>query len=176
MGNELYELEKRIVREHNKLVTHVNKLSKEQTRMLNHESIRNAKELLAHTYASANSYTNLIIVAGYVGFFTLWSSLIDRLSMWAIASSGALILASLLTFISFELYKMVSKALAMKRLHSKLHNPHANTLSDLQHIERVYALKQAKIWIWFLVPIVTTGLSAGLILLTFFVIEFIEVI
>lgn len=176
MGNELYENQKRLAQSQQKIVDQVNHLSKEQARMLNHENIRNAKELLAHTYASANSYTNLIIAAGYVGFFTLWSSLIDKISMWAIASSGALILASLLMFISFELYKMVSKALAMKRLHSKLHNPHANTLSDLQHIEREYALKQAKIWIWFLVPIVTTGLSAGLILLTVFVIEFIEVI
>lgn len=173
MANELYENQKRLAESQQDIVNQMNRLSAEQTRMINSETMRNAKELLAHTYASANAYTNLIIAAGYVGFFTLWSSLIDKISMWAIASSGALILISLLTFISFELYKMVSKALAIKQLHGKLQNPHANTLEDLRDMEKKYALKHSKIWIWFLVPIVSTGLLAGLVLLTAFIIEFV---
>ncbi|EFW79787.1 hypothetical protein AB9V61_15190 [Pseudomonas savastanoi pv. phaseolicola] len=53
----------------------------------------------------ASTYTNLILVAGYAGFFAFWSTLVAKLPSWVYALSGLLALLSLICFICWELIK-----------------------------------------------------------------------
>ncbi len=123
------------------------------------------KEIFSAVYGKATSYTNLIIAAGYVGFFTLWGSIKKDLPEWAILWSGAFILISLLIFIGFEIYKMISGSLHMKSMSTQLQNPSIHTLENIQREERKLALRSAKIWPFTLIPTVVFGMGAGLILL-----------
>lgn len=173
MSREAYDMERRCIERHNDLAGHINRMSQQQARMMNNENINVAKEVVAHVYGKANSYSNVIIAAGYVGFFTLWTSLKSDLPQWAILTSGALILISLLTFIGFELYKMIAVSIQMNRISRRLQAPTLSTLTEIQQIEKKSALINAKVWIFTLIPTVLTGFGAGLILLYCFISEFI---
>lgn len=174
MSREIYEMERRWINRHNDLARNINKIGKEQARMMTNENINIAKEVLAHSYGKANSYSNIIIAAGYVGFFSLWGSLKKDLPFWAILVSGALILTSLLIFIGFELYKMISNSVQMHRISKRLQAPDMGTLTLIQKIERESSLRNAKVWIFTVIPTVATGLAAGLVLLFCFLTEFLS--
>ncbi|NRQ42537.1 hypothetical protein HRH59_08110 [Rheinheimera sp. YQF-2] len=174
MSRESYEMERRCVDRHNDLARNINRMGQEQARMMTNENINVAKEVVAHAYGKANSYTNVIIAAGYVGFFTLWGSLKNDLPLWAILVSGALILISLLIFIGFEIYKMISSSVQMHRISKRLQTPDMGTLAAIQQIERESSLRNAKVWVFAVIPTVVTGFGAGLVLLFCFLIEFLS--
>lgn len=174
MSREINEMDKRCVKRHNDLAKNFNTMSQQHTRMMNNENINVAKEIFTHAYGKASSYSNLIIVAGYVGFFSFWASLKKDLPEWAILASGFCILLSLLIFIGFELYKMVSISIKMNRISTRLNKPGQQTLSEIQAIESEGALSAARIWVFTVIPTIFFGLSAGLILLFCFLSEFIK--
>lgn len=130
------------------------------------------KEIISHTYSKANSYSNVIIAAGYVGFFTLWSGIKKDIPDWAVLTSGALILLSLMIFIGFELYKMISCAVYMRKITNRIKLPTIETLAEIQDIEQQASLWNSRIWVFTLIPTVISGLLAGLVLLTGFLIKF----
>jgi hypothetical protein len=167
-------MEKRCVNRHNDLAKHFNSMSQQHTQMLNRENVAAAKEIVSHAYSQANTYSNLIIAAGYVGFFSLWSSIKSDLPEWAILCSGSLILVSLLIFIGFELYKMISTAIQMNKVSKRLQSPNINTLNDIQIIQQKCSLNNARAWVLAIIPTVVTGFCAGLILLYCFVVELIS--
>jgi hypothetical protein len=72
--------------------------------------------IVATTFDKANAYTNLIIAAGYAGFFALWNGtrgyLSKRLALWA----ALLMLVSIVSFVVFEIWKMLISSRAMNRL------------------------------------------------------------
>lgn len=58
-------------------------------------------------YAKGRDYTNFILVAGYVALLTLWAGVAkDIAPVWRL-SSGGLIVISLLSFLTWEIVKMV---------------------------------------------------------------------
>ncbi|WP_155643195.1 hypothetical protein [Photobacterium leiognathi] len=171
MSREIYDMERRCVDRHNDLASHFNRMSQQQARMMTNENIAVTKEVVTHIYGKANSYSNVIIAAGYVGFFTLWSSLKNNLPQWAILSSGALMLTSLIIFIGFELYKMISVSIKMHRFSKRLQKPDMSTLSEIQRIEQKSALISARVWVFTVIPTVCTGVGAGFILLYCFLVD-----
>jgi hypothetical protein len=64
-------------------------------------------KMLSITFDKGMAYTNLIILGGYAGAFTIWNftkdSLHERAEIWV----AMLLCISLLTFISFEVFKMI---------------------------------------------------------------------
>ncbi|MFU4332516.1 hypothetical protein ACM726_29895, partial [Pseudomonas aeruginosa] len=66
--------------------------------------------------AAAFNYTNLILVAGYAGFFAFWSTLSEKVPTLLFSITGLLILISLVLFISWELIKMCWGALYMRKV------------------------------------------------------------
>ncbi|MEZ9418808.1 hypothetical protein AB4347_13820 [Vibrio breoganii] len=174
MNQDIYEMEHRCVGRHDELAEHINRISQEHARMQTDQNVAIIKEVVSHAYGKANSYSNVIIAAGYVGFFTLWSSIKKDLPDWAVLSSGALILLSLMVFIGFELYKMISSALQMRKITSRLQSPTVDTLMEIQSIEQQVNLHNARVWIFTIVPTVVSGFLAGLVLLVSFLIEFLS--
>ena len=174
LSYEIYEMEHRCVDRHNELAEHVNRISQEQARVQTEQNVAVIKEIVSHTYSKANSYSNVIIAAGYVGFFTLWSSIKKDIPDWAVLTSGALILLSLMIFIGFELYKMISGAVHMRKITNKIQQPTMDTLAEIQHIEQQANLWNARIWVFTVIPTVISGLLAGLVLLTSFLIKFLS--
>ncbi len=54
-------MERRCVDRHNDLAGHINRMSQQQARIMTNENIAATKEVVAHVYGKANSYSNVII-------------------------------------------------------------------------------------------------------------------
>ncbi|MCI0565105.1 MAG: hypothetical protein MN733_42100 [Nitrososphaera sp.] len=55
----------------------------------------------------AAAYTNLIMLGGYAGAFAIWNFTREHLTEWAEIWAALLLTISLVTFIFFEVFKMV---------------------------------------------------------------------
>ena len=138
-------------------------------------ALQRQNQNLAHQIASQNSqsqagqtmdelkrgeehYSQIVMLAGYAGFFTLWTQTKSDMSLWMFASTGALISVSLFAFVCFELYK----AWSMGRFYQRNPNAYAHELNE--KIARVNKH-------WHLVFILSagTGVVAGMSLLFWFV-------
>jgi len=65
------------------------------------------QKLVATSYDKAAAYTTVIVFGGYAGFFALWQLSKEYLSREQTLWSALLILVSLLSFVLFEVVKMV---------------------------------------------------------------------
>ena len=131
-------------------------------------SIQAQKDILLQVYESATAYSNLIIIAGYAGAFAVWQFVKSDLNPSAMMWAGTLLLISTVTFISFELYKMISHALVFRRIGTLLQN------AGLEEDKRIgawhmiwaeYGVREARVWMYFLLPTVACGFLGGGILL-----------
>lgn len=57
-------------------------------------------------YDKGSSYTNLILVAGYAGFFAVWANMKSLMTPLEMRIAALSVLGSLTVFIVFELYKI----------------------------------------------------------------------
>lgn len=130
------------------------------------EAIQQLNEkLLSHSM----NYTNLVLVAGYAGFFAFWSTLTDKVPKWLFALSGFLILLSLTLFIVWEITKMVWQAIQMRTVSETLEGqrgPHV--VAQYEAAYATYQKKVTRVWVFFLVPTVVSGLGAALLLMGYF--------
>ncbi len=67
-------------------------------------------ELNAKLFEKAQAYTNVIILAGYAGAFTVWSSTKQSLSAKANIVIAGLLAFSLLAFVCHEIYGMIQRS------------------------------------------------------------------
>lgn len=122
-----------------------------------------AEKMMTH----ATNYTNLLLVAGYAGFFGFWSTIVNRLPQRVYAIAGLLALTSLILFISWEIVKMVSMYRRLSRNNEILKKIRRVDNALLMHeaAMNLHSMRMNKLWKWFLIPTVTTGISAALLLL-----------
>lgn len=130
------------------------------------EAIQQLNEkLLSH----AVNYTNLILVAGYAGFFAFWATLSDKIPAWMFSLSGFLILLSLVLFIGWEIIKSVWQAFHMRRISRILAGQKGpQVIAEYEAAFASYQKKTNAVWVFFLVPTVVTGLGAAFCLIGFF--------
>ncbi|WP_208855893.1 hypothetical protein [Pseudomonas lutea] len=121
----------------------------------------------------ATAYTNLILVAGYAGYFAFWSTLVTKLPSWIYALSGLLAIVSLLCFIAWELVKMIWGNTYLNRTNKMItktvRGPEALRL--IEAASSLHSVSINKVWMWFLVPTITCGMSAGVLLVGYFASE-----
>lgn len=82
-------------------------IAKEQQAKLAAEISEAQQKLLTVAYDKAASYTTVIIFGGYAGFFAIWQLSKQYLSKGQTLWAALLILISLLSFVLFEVLKMV---------------------------------------------------------------------
>jgi len=118
---------------------------------------------------NANNYTNLIMVAGYAGFFAFWSTLVGKVPEWLFFTCGLLITLSLTFFIGWELIKMFWSASHMRKTQSILaKSRRPNVIAEYEKAFREFSEETQKVWMMFLIPSVITGILAAVILIGFF--------
>jgi hypothetical protein len=132
---------------------------------------RAAYDLLARIHSQARNYTNLVMVVGYAGILTLWSQLGDKLPHLIFLISGALLVISLLGFVSHEIFKMLDEHVALRRAAKSLEGMESQEerIKKFNEALNNSDAKSAKWWLLFFVPTLVTGVSAALILMGFFV-------
>ena len=128
------------------------------------------KELLAFTFSQAQAYTNLIIVAGYAGFFALWNFVQDDITKTQLFWSGILITISLIVFVLWEVYGMFRRSRSLLEISEAVNKP--NEFEELirshKQKESERAISYGRTWIAALSITVLTGFSAiGIMLWSF---------
>lgn len=112
-------------------------------------------------------------MAGYAGYFAFWSTLVTKLPNWLYALSGLLALLSLLLFITWEVIKMTWGTIHLNRINKMViktvRGP--NVLQIIDAASSLNNVRISKFWLWFLVPTLTFGIAAGLLLLGYFAVE-----
>ena len=79
--------------------------------------------ILSALYDKAVAYTNLVIIAGYAAFFTVWSIMKDQLSQREMLVSAFCITFSLIFFVFWETLKMIITSTYFTGLHRVLEGP-----------------------------------------------------
>lgn len=142
------------------------------------EQLEDVATLVSHTYDRAMAYTNLIIAAGYVGFFTAWTTLEPRqLDFWHNVA-GLLMLVSLFVFAIWEVFKMVWTTYFFRQVIPLLDaDGPAQANDNLQRIKRVESalnLWVGRFWFWALCATVGPGVTAGILLMVVFGIQIVQ--
>jgi hypothetical protein len=127
-------------------------------------------------YDKAVAYTNLIVIAGYAGFFGLWSLTRPYLTK-PIALTAALLLAiSLTIFVAFEIVKMVNSSLAsMRRARAFASEGDGTPETFVKNLKAHEAanlrddLRIARFWPWSLTITLFFGIAGILTLLSAFI-------
>ncbi len=167
----LANLEKQTVDRHNQLVGHINRLSQEQATAIQKKQIDILKEILTHAYDKSSAYTNIIIIAGYVAFFSLWKETKAFLPGRAALLAALLMLTSALLFVLFEIFKMISGSIYFRNIGKdieKIKDP-KELIEKVQKGQQRFSTLNFRIWYLVLIPTAATGLAGAGILLYYFV-------
>lgn len=112
----------------------------------------------AKVFEKASAYTNIIILAGYAGGFTIWSStkaqLGDKANIWVATLLGF----SLLVFIGWEIFMMILRSRQFGKVRPLL----TSEISPKDFFKKLEVLKndEAKSTVWF------TGIWSVILFLT----------
>ena len=136
-------------------------------------------KLASAMYDKAIAYTNLVIMAGYAGFFGLWSITKDNLTPKHVLWSALFILISISSFVTFETVKMIVNACFMFSTNKLLKRlPDAQTEKDFVNILKEYEktvksknVKFCYFWIFALIIIIPTALIGVSILMYSFIVN-----
>jgi len=74
------------------------------------------KEIITHSYSKATAYNNIIVLGGYVAFFSMWHTLKDSLSVRMMLFSALSMSFSAAIFVLSHVYVMVKTSKHYRRL------------------------------------------------------------
>lgn len=91
-------------------------------------------KVLSATFDKAVQYTNLVIVAGYGGFFGLWALTKEYLTPTGGRSAALWMLASGTISVAFEVFKMIGTGIVLIKWDKKFEDPEVK--GDLKEIKK----------------------------------------
>lgn len=133
-------------------------------------------QIISASFDKAAAYSNLVIVAGYGGFFGLWSLTKTELVPIMAMLASIFILISGATFVIYEVYKMFTTANMMYKWSTILQNPGAKSnphtlqakLVEFQKTSQRFNTTFIKVWYVVIGISVGSGFLAVVILLIAF--------
>lgn len=133
--------------------------------------------IIASAYEKANAYTNLMIIAGYAGFFALWQMTNTYLGKKQTFFSALLMLLSIMIFVLFEIYKAHFSSGLLRRYQQTVQDKENRSspeilvekMNQFEAVERNAALRFVRLWQFTFWATTITGVAAGLILAAAFV-------
>ena len=139
--------------------------------MINRDLLNAQKELVAHTFTQAQAYTNVVLLAGYAGFFAIWAFLKPDLSKGQVFWSGLLIALSLATYVLWEVYQSFSRSRSILGLANAVATPERfhELLERYRVAEQDRLIQMRRAWVVAFSVTVVSGVLAILVLLAAFV-------
>ncbi|MGJ0426773.1 hypothetical protein [Methylocystis sp.] len=116
-------------------------------------------EASSKAFEKAQAYTNVIIIAGYAGAFSLWSSTKAQLPNKANVIIALLLGFSMLVFVLHEIYGMIQRSIHFHKI-SPLINMQLPSDEKLRRTEAKAELNNNPIWIASLLGTIPTALAA----------------
>lgn len=128
-------------------------------------------KVLSALYDKAAAYTNLIMVAGYAGFFAVWANMKGFMTPTEMRLSALSMIFSLLIFVLWEVTKMILTSRNLHRLLEVLNAPPTEfdaRLKKQQRDERVFNIGFLRAWRIVLVCAIVPALfAAGTLVFSF---------
>ncbi|HEV7607227.1 MAG TPA: hypothetical protein VGO61_07810 [Steroidobacteraceae bacterium] len=126
------------------------------------------KEILAFSYNSAAAYTNVILGAGYVGYFATWTFIHDRLTPSTELWTALLVLISLLSFICFEVYKSFYISQSLQSLHRVVSDPthFIRRANEYNKTMQALTIQMFSVWRWAFWITLSTGIAGAGVLIS----------
>lgn len=119
-------------------------------------------KIMAAMFDKAATYTNLIIVAGYAAFFTIWSHTKAFMTRKEMISAALCISISCLLFIIWEITKMILFAKSTRKLNLIGGIPADKIKDELDSIIKSEGKLQIKIYkAWVIILAVTVAFGLG---------------
>jgi hypothetical protein len=110
-------------------------------------------------YTQSTNYTNLIMVAGYAGFFGLWNMMEDNLIPLYHSLTGICFVFSLFFFVFGEVFAMREEYYRNKKfVETEKDGNIVNEMSNFNSIEKEFGDRNEHIWKWHFYPAVSLGL------------------
>lgn len=149
----------------------VKKLAERAQKEDHEKKIDTLIKIQAALFDKAAAYTNIVIVAGYVAFYAVWSKSEAYISDTWFVLSALLVTFSALTFVCFEVFKSLITREAFKGLIKVLDAPveQIDAKLDEQKIneERLTA-RVVRAWVVVFPVTLLTGIGGAIILLVGF--------
>jgi hypothetical protein len=98
-------------------------------------------KIMSSLYDKSAAYTNIIMAAGYVGFFTVWSNMKVYMSAFDMRISALCMLISIMFFVMWEVTKMIVTSRSLSSLQDATNASPAEFNAKLE----AYYLDAAKI-------------------------------
>jgi hypothetical protein len=129
------------------------------------------KELLSSTFGQAQTYTNVVLAAGYAGYFGVWSFVRNDLGRATMFASALLITISLGAFVLWEVIGMYMRNSVLIRLASVVADEEqfAVRLAAYKKERQDQNIRLIPVWKVVLAITVLTAVVAYFILLSAFV-------
>jgi uncharacterized membrane protein len=135
-------------------------------------------KILSAIYDKAIAYTHVIIIAGYAGFFGIWSFTKQYLSVGYVLWSALFMSFSIATFVLFEVYKMYVTGRDLLSRNQMVNKQLRDTtdpkamLTILQEYDKRnedITIRFGRVWYWNIIIAVITAIVAIFIALFGFV-------
>lgn len=135
------------------------------------EFVESQEKLVLSSYEQAKSYSNIIMMGGYVGLFAIWNFTKDDLKQWQTMTVGLLAILSVFSFVLFEIYGLWLRSTQTSGLLRQLNEAKKlNKFPDNYAKEEMRRIKtMTKLWPYFFFFTLSTGVLAGLLLLYSFI-------
>ena len=139
--------------------------------------IESQLKLMSETFEKSTNYTNLLLVAGYAGFFALWQVTREFLSKGQVLWSALLMLISIVIFIVYEIFRSLYTTAYLHTYYRTISKPEVKasltilnrTLETFQSERRNATLGVTILWAFVFGTTAVTGLAAASILLYAFI-------
>ena len=149
---------RRIQTAHNQLAKSVQEHWHREEGRRRMEHFQNQRDVIREAHERGQAYTNVILTVGYAGFFGLWA--ITKDYQWPRLQALALL------FIAVSLTCFVGWEILQSAMRSALPDEPEHLTVGEQPKERWYTRSNiVKVWAWFFIPAVATGLAAGALLM-----------
>lgn len=140
----------------------------------NEEQINQYKEVVRDSFGQAAGYARVITGLGYAGIFTLWGFTKEHINETATFLVAILMSVSLVVFVAWEIYRMISEAFILKWTGALIVKSLA--ASEPDDIARVAKLgREANAWsqrymsrifaVWLVVLLVAVGTASAAVLI-----------
>lgn len=110
---------------------------------------------------ASSSYNQIVVLAGYAGFFTIWSATADDLPRWLVLLSGALMGISLIVYVGWTVIGMILLRSQMQRLLDALNDGPDGYLERVQAAEAKGAVASNKLMRWWKPVLWAAGVPAA---------------
>lgn len=141
----------------------------------NQQIIEDQKQMLSTIYDRANVYNTIILLIGYTGFFSLWVLIKDEITSKQALWSAIFISISLLSFVLFEVYKMIYSTWMILRWKKDLIDKTSENCDFVSNYKKfkkkIDTANILHIWIWIiqLIIVIPTGFAAASIMIYAFI-------